>query len=162
MQKVLSLFLSVLHLLSFLPLEAFLHAAPSYPDPMTGAPRSFIDRVSELSSLQAETVRQEKLKKIRKYRKTPSWQSPPPESRRFRIRTSESVPKPEENETFRDQYSFQFLALTACLSSVILFGCLTWLILTFWDSWLVHSWHKVWTLVKSSFSRDSKCYEVNI
>lgn len=44
----------------------------SYQDPMVGAPRSFIHRVSELSSLEGETVRQEKLKKIRKSRKSPS------------------------------------------------------------------------------------------
>ncbi|XP_029955934.1 putative uncharacterized protein C8orf89 homolog [Salarias fasciatus] len=44
----------------------------SYPDPMVGASRSFIHRISELSSLEGETVRQEKLKKMRKPRKPPS------------------------------------------------------------------------------------------
>ncbi|XP_035475753.1 uncharacterized protein si:ch211-171b20.3 [Scophthalmus maximus] len=38
----------------------------SYPDPVVGASRSFIHKVSKLSSLEAETVRQEKLKKTRK------------------------------------------------------------------------------------------------
>ncbi|XP_041824959.1 uncharacterized protein si:ch211-171b20.3 [Melanotaenia boesemani] len=44
----------------------------SYQDPMIGAPRSFIHRISELSSLEGETVRQENLKKMRKSRKPPS------------------------------------------------------------------------------------------
>ncbi|KAF3703544.1 hypothetical protein EXN66_Car019232 [Channa argus] len=44
----------------------------SYPDPMVKAPHSFIQRISELSSLEGETVRQEKLKKMRKARKPPS------------------------------------------------------------------------------------------
>lgn len=44
----------------------------SYPDPVVGASRSFIHRISELSSLEGETVRQEKLKKMRKPRKPPS------------------------------------------------------------------------------------------
>ncbi|XP_039983099.1 uncharacterized protein si:ch211-171b20.3 isoform X1 [Xiphias gladius] len=44
----------------------------SYPDPVVGASRSFIHRVSELSSLEGETVTQEKLKKTRKPRKPPS------------------------------------------------------------------------------------------
>nr|XP_046228080.1 uncharacterized protein si:ch211-171b20.3 [Scatophagus argus] len=44
----------------------------SYPDPMVGASRSFIHRISELSSLEGETVRQEKLKKMKKARKPPS------------------------------------------------------------------------------------------
>ncbi|CAK6972331.1 uncharacterized protein si:ch211-171b20.3 [Scomber scombrus] len=44
----------------------------SYPDPMAGSSRSFIQRISELSSLEGETVRQEKLKKLRKSRKPPS------------------------------------------------------------------------------------------
>ncbi|XP_041670548.1 uncharacterized protein si:ch211-171b20.3 [Cheilinus undulatus] len=43
-----------------------------FPDPMVGAPRSFIHRVTELSVLEGETVRQEKLKKMRKQRKPPS------------------------------------------------------------------------------------------
>ncbi|XP_023131863.1 uncharacterized protein si:ch211-171b20.3 [Amphiprion ocellaris] len=43
-----------------------------YPDPMVGASRSFIHRISELSSLEGETVRQEKLKKMRKPKKPPS------------------------------------------------------------------------------------------
>ncbi|XP_029978639.1 putative uncharacterized protein C8orf89 homolog [Sphaeramia orbicularis] len=44
----------------------------SYQDPMVGASRSFIHRISELSSLEGETVRQEKLKKMRKPKKPPS------------------------------------------------------------------------------------------
>ncbi|XP_018529506.1 uncharacterized protein si:ch211-171b20.3 [Lates calcarifer] len=44
----------------------------SYPDPVVGASRSFIHRISELSSLEAETVRQERLKKMRKPKKPPS------------------------------------------------------------------------------------------
>ncbi|KAI3355233.1 hypothetical protein L3Q82_018090 [Scortum barcoo] len=48
------------------------HKSQSYPDPMVGASRSFIHRISELSSLEGETVRQEKLKKMRKPRKPPS------------------------------------------------------------------------------------------
>ncbi|XP_026219123.1 uncharacterized protein si:ch211-171b20.3 [Anabas testudineus] len=48
------------------------HTDQSYPDPMIRASRSFIHRISELSSLEGETVRQEKLKKMRKARKPPS------------------------------------------------------------------------------------------
>lgn len=44
----------------------------SYPDPLVGASRSFIHRISELSSLEGDTVRQEKLKKMQKPRKPPS------------------------------------------------------------------------------------------
>ncbi|XP_068565597.1 uncharacterized protein si:ch211-171b20.3 [Cebidichthys violaceus] len=44
----------------------------SYPDPVVGASRSFIHRITELSSLEGETVRQEKLKKMRKPKKPPS------------------------------------------------------------------------------------------
>ncbi|XP_033494477.1 putative uncharacterized protein C8orf89 homolog [Epinephelus lanceolatus] len=44
----------------------------SYPDPVVGASRSFIHRISELSSLEGETVRQEKLKKMKKPKKPPS------------------------------------------------------------------------------------------
>ncbi|XP_075936410.1 putative uncharacterized protein C8orf89 homolog isoform X1 [Anarhichas minor] len=44
----------------------------SYPDPVVGASRSFIHRITELSSLEGEAVRQEKLKKMRKPKKTPS------------------------------------------------------------------------------------------
>ncbi|CAJ1082262.1 uncharacterized protein si:ch211-171b20.3 isoform X2 [Xyrichtys novacula] len=44
----------------------------SFPDPMVGAPRSFMQRVTELSSLEGETLRQEKLKKMKKQRKPPS------------------------------------------------------------------------------------------
>ncbi len=112
------------------------HTGQSYPDPMVGASRSFIHRISELSSLEGETVRQEKLKKMRKPRKPPSWQSPSSQSRRLRIKTSESVPTTsEQNKTFRAPCSFPWLVLTACLSSVILVSCLSWLIFTFWDSW---------------------------
>ncbi|KAM3593309.1 uncharacterized protein V6R79_010111 [Siganus canaliculatus] len=44
----------------------------TYPDPMVGASRSFLHRISELSSQQGETVRQEKLKKMRNQKKPPS------------------------------------------------------------------------------------------
>ncbi|KAM9713067.1 uncharacterized protein C8orf89 homolog isoform 1-T1 [Menidia menidia] len=43
-----------------------------YPDPVAGASRSFIQRISELSSLEGETVRQEKLRNMKKSRKPPS------------------------------------------------------------------------------------------
>lgn len=103
---------------------------------MVGASRSFIHRISELSSLEGETVRQEKLRKMKKPRKPPSWQSPSSQSPFLRIKTSESVPTwTEQSKTFLAPCSFQQLALTACLSSVILVSCLTWLIFTFWDSW---------------------------
>ncbi|XP_023182099.1 uncharacterized protein LOC111606226 [Xiphophorus maculatus] len=46
--------------------KSCLHAGQSYSDPIIGAPRSFIHRISELSSLEGETVRYEKIKKIRK------------------------------------------------------------------------------------------------
>ncbi|XP_043960584.1 uncharacterized protein LOC122824267 [Gambusia affinis] len=46
--------------------KSCLHASQSYSDPIIGAPRSFIHRISELSSLEGETVRYEKVKKIRK------------------------------------------------------------------------------------------------
>ncbi|XP_029004201.2 uncharacterized protein si:ch211-171b20.3 [Betta splendens] len=48
------------------------HTDQSYPDPMVKASRSFVHRISELSSLEGETVRQERLKKLRKARKLPS------------------------------------------------------------------------------------------
>lgn len=108
----------------------------SYPDPVAGAPRSFIHRVSELSSLEGDTVRQEKLKKMRKSRKPPSWQSASSQSPRSRIKTLETVPTTaEQSKTSMAPCSFQWLALIACLSTLILFSCLTWLIFTFWDSW---------------------------
>ncbi|CAL8292729.1 unnamed protein product [Lota lota] len=44
----------------------------SYPDPMAGAPYSFLHRVSELSSMEGETARQEKLVKMSKNRKQES------------------------------------------------------------------------------------------
>ncbi|XP_072234554.1 uncharacterized protein [Leuresthes tenuis] len=44
----------------------------SFPDPVVGASRAFIHRISELSSLEGETVRQERLKNLRKSRKPPS------------------------------------------------------------------------------------------
>ncbi|KAJ4918895.1 hypothetical protein JOQ06_027897 [Pogonophryne albipinna] len=59
------------------PTYSLLHSkdnqkSPSYPDPVLGASRSFFHRISELSSLEGETVRQEKLKKMRKPKKPPS------------------------------------------------------------------------------------------
>uniref|UniRef100_A0A1A7YX07 Uncharacterized protein n=1 Tax=Iconisemion striatum TaxID=60296 RepID=A0A1A7YX07_9TELE len=44
----------------------------SYPDPMVGAPRAYVQRISELSSLQGETTRQETLKKMKKSRRPSS------------------------------------------------------------------------------------------
>ncbi|XP_053716269.1 uncharacterized protein si:ch211-171b20.3 [Synchiropus splendidus] len=48
------------------------HKALLYRDPVLGASRSFIQRISELSSLECETVRQEKLCKVKKCRRNPS------------------------------------------------------------------------------------------
>ncbi|XP_021417922.2 uncharacterized protein si:ch211-171b20.3 isoform X1 [Oncorhynchus mykiss] len=49
------------------------HAAQSYPDPVSGAPSaSIIQRLSEIASLEGETVRQEKIKKIKKNRRQDS------------------------------------------------------------------------------------------
>ncbi|XP_054622337.1 uncharacterized protein LOC129174385 isoform X2 [Dunckerocampus dactyliophorus] len=44
----------------------------SYPDPMVGAPRPFLHRISELSCLEGETARLEKMKKTRQPRKSSS------------------------------------------------------------------------------------------
>ncbi|XP_072513324.1 uncharacterized protein [Salminus brasiliensis] len=44
----------------------FNNTTQSYPDPVLGAPASFVQRISEISSLQAETVRQEKIKNLKK------------------------------------------------------------------------------------------------
>nr|XP_057915959.1 uncharacterized protein si:ch211-171b20.3 [Doryrhamphus excisus] len=44
----------------------------SYPDPMVGASRPFLHRISELSCLAGETARQEKVKKTRQPRKSSS------------------------------------------------------------------------------------------
>ncbi|KAL2085156.1 hypothetical protein ACEWY4_018476 [Coilia grayii] len=41
----------------------------SYPDPVAGAASSFIQRLTEISSLEGETIRQEKVKRIKKSRK---------------------------------------------------------------------------------------------
>ncbi|KAK5850256.1 hypothetical protein PBY51_014522 [Eleginops maclovinus] len=59
------------------PTYSLLHSkdnqkSPSYQEPVLGASRSFLHRISELSSLEGETVRQEKLKKMRKPKKPPS------------------------------------------------------------------------------------------
>lgn len=108
----------------------------SYSDPMVGAPRPFIHRISELSALEGDTVRREKRLKMKKPRKPPSWHTPSSQSPGLRIQTLESVPTiAEQNKAFEAPFSFQFLSLTACLSSLILLACLTWLIFTFWDSW---------------------------
>ncbi|TNM96163.1 hypothetical protein fugu_015824 [Takifugu bimaculatus] len=45
---------------------------PSYPDPMARASRSFLNRISELSSLEGKTIRQEKRLKTKKTPKPPS------------------------------------------------------------------------------------------
>ncbi|XP_036413817.1 uncharacterized protein si:ch211-171b20.3 [Colossoma macropomum] len=47
----------------------FNNTTQSYPDPVLGAPPSFVQRISEISSLQEETVRQEKLKNLKKYKR---------------------------------------------------------------------------------------------
>ena len=105
----------------------------SYPDPVAGASHSFIQRISELSSLEGETIRQEKLKKLRKTRKHDSWQQQICERT-----TTHRVPKPfEQSPTFAAPCSFQWLVLTACISSVVLVYCSAWLVFTIWDSWLV-------------------------
>ncbi|XP_054893263.1 uncharacterized protein si:ch211-171b20.3 [Poeciliopsis prolifica] len=52
--------------------KSCLHASQTYSDPIIGASRSFIHRISELSSLEGETVRHEKIKKISKSKKCPS------------------------------------------------------------------------------------------
>lgn len=125
---------------------------------MIRASRSFIHRISELSSLEGETVRQEKLKKMRKARKPPSWQSPSSQSHRSRIKTFESVPTTsEQNKTFKALCPSQWLVLTACLSSVVLVSCSTWLVFIFWDSWpelIPFSDYRVFTVVKCSI-----CYK---
>ncbi|KAI2649084.1 hypothetical protein H4Q32_020289 [Labeo rohita] len=41
-------------------------SAPSYPDPHLGASASFVQRLTEISSLEAETVRQERMKRLKK------------------------------------------------------------------------------------------------
>ncbi|XP_056594864.1 uncharacterized protein si:ch211-171b20.3 isoform X2 [Triplophysa dalaica] len=38
----------------------------SYPDPLLGATSSFVQRLTEISSLEAETIRQEKIRKLKK------------------------------------------------------------------------------------------------
>ena len=56
--------------LSFVVLHlCFSVTGQSYPDPAAGAASSFIHRLSEISSLEGETVRQEKIRKLRKSRK---------------------------------------------------------------------------------------------
>ncbi|KAM8823036.1 uncharacterized protein C8orf89 homolog [Spinachia spinachia] len=57
---------------NLLPPKDHRQKSQCYPDPAVAAPRSFIHRISELSSLEGETVRQEKLKKKGKPKKTPS------------------------------------------------------------------------------------------
>ncbi|XP_062335723.1 uncharacterized protein si:ch211-171b20.3 isoform X1 [Osmerus eperlanus] len=46
--------------------------AQTYPDPVSGASASFIQRLSEISYLEGETIRQEKIKKLKKSRKQDS------------------------------------------------------------------------------------------
>ncbi|XP_063062542.1 uncharacterized protein si:ch211-171b20.3 isoform X2 [Engraulis encrasicolus] len=41
----------------------------SFPDPVAGAPSSFIQRLSEISSMEGETIRQEKAKRTKKIKK---------------------------------------------------------------------------------------------
>ncbi|XP_066540048.1 uncharacterized protein si:ch211-171b20.3 isoform X2 [Hoplias malabaricus] len=45
---------------------AFNNKSRSYPDPVPGAPSRFTQRILEISSLQEETVRQEKIKTLKK------------------------------------------------------------------------------------------------
>ena len=47
-------------------------SAQTFPDPVSGAAASFIQRMSEISYLEGETVRQEKIKKLKKSRKLES------------------------------------------------------------------------------------------
>ncbi|XP_007260164.3 uncharacterized protein si:ch211-171b20.3 [Astyanax mexicanus] len=44
----------------------FNNKSQSFPDPVLGAPASFVQRLSEISALQAETVCQEKIKNLKK------------------------------------------------------------------------------------------------
>lgn len=44
----------------------------TYPDPVSGASASFVHRLSEISSLEGETVRQEKIRKLKKSKKQES------------------------------------------------------------------------------------------
>ncbi|XP_066577154.1 putative uncharacterized protein C8orf89 homolog [Amia ocellicauda] len=45
----------------------------AYADPVHGAPASFIQRLSEISSLESETVRQERIKKLKKNKRQESY-----------------------------------------------------------------------------------------
>ncbi|XP_070960416.1 uncharacterized protein [Oncorhynchus clarkii lewisi] len=57
----------------FRPSQFNVASAQSYPDPVSGAPSaSIITRLSEIASLEGETVRQEKIKKIKKNRRQDS------------------------------------------------------------------------------------------
>ncbi|XP_011487178.1 uncharacterized protein LOC105356683 isoform X2 [Oryzias latipes] len=51
------------------PMTKYSQKSQSYPDPLVGAPCVFLQRITELSSLEGETLRQEKSKK-RKSKKT--------------------------------------------------------------------------------------------
>ncbi|XP_026093255.1 uncharacterized protein LOC113065935 isoform X1 [Carassius auratus] len=44
----------------------------SYPDPHLGASASFVQRLTEISSLEAETVRQERMKRLKKFNRQDS------------------------------------------------------------------------------------------
>lgn len=105
------------------------HTGPSYPDPMVGASCPFLNRISELSSLEGETIRQEKCLKTVKIPKTPSWQSASSQCPAIRVQTGQAVPNnAEQNKVFMTPCSFQFLAVSACLSAVVFISCLVWLI----------------------------------
>lgn len=104
------------------------HTGLSYPDPMVGASCPFLHRISELSSLEVETIRQKKRIKMKKTPKPPSWQSASSQSLSFTVQTGQSVPiNGMQNKTLMANCSFQFLAVTACLSAIVFISCLTWL-----------------------------------
>lgn len=105
------------------------HTGSSYPDPMVGASRSFLNRISELSSLEGETIRQEKRLKTKKTPKPPSWHSASSQPPSVRVQTGQAMPNnAEQNKGFMAPCSFQFLAVIACLSAVVFISCLVWLI----------------------------------
>lgn len=55
-----------------LPLHLFVAVEPRYSDPLAGAPSLFQQRLMELAALEAETVRWEKAKKVKKKSKQDS------------------------------------------------------------------------------------------
>lgn len=107
------------------------HVGQSYTDPVLGASCSFLHRISELSCLEGETVRQEKLKRTRMSRKaSSSWRSLLPQSKWSRGETDfESMTRTGEgHQTLRATCLFKWLLFSALLSSLVLIFCLTWLV----------------------------------